>query len=410
MAEHCTAAKIYVDYPSLASTVKVGGSVLIDDGALELTVENIDQDPSTGVCTLACSALNTARVGSRKGVNLPGCIVDLPPLTDKDMRDLEFGVENDVDFVAASFVRKAEDVRQIREFLAAKHDETWSTDPLHPPPMIISKIENGEALVNFDEILAESDGIMVARGDLGVEIPFHRVPIAQKIMVDRCRKVGKPVIIATQMLESMIENPRATRAEAADVTNAIFDGCDAVMLSGESANGKYPLEAVQAMEQIAGAVVQKSFWRLNPSAEPSRSQEALEASIAAAVRQANEMGARLIVIPTMTGTTARLASAQHSNVPILALCTRRKVGRQLMLWRGVYPVVDDSKQAWHTRPDDSIRISKDLGWVNDGDTVVMISMDRHNAGAESVLVTRTLRIVSDGIRMRMPPGATAPKR
>ena len=228
--------KVAVTYAGFAADLNVGNTILVDDGLIEMEVL------ATSETEVKCKVLNNGALGENKGVNLPGVSVNLPALSEKDKNDLKFGCEQGVDFVAASFIRKASDVQEIREVLAANGGEN-----IH----IISKIENQEGVDNFDEILELSDGIMVARGDLGVEIPAEEVIFAQKMMIEKCNRARKMVITATQMLDSMINNPRPTRAEAGDVANAVMDGTDAVMLSGETAKGKYPVEAVTIMAQIA---------------------------------------------------------------------------------------------------------------------------------------------------------------
>ena len=229
--EMCT-----VSYKGLVHDVKVGDTILIDDGLVGLTVKEINGDD------IVCEVQNSGIVKNHKGVNVPGVKVNLPAITEKDRSDIEFGIEQGIDFIAASFVRKVSDVLAIREIL----EENNATDI-----KIISKIENQEGVDNIDSIIEASDGIMVARGDLGVEIPMEKLPAVQKMIIEKCNIAGKPVITATQMLDSMIRNPRPTRAEVSDVANAIYDGTDAIMLSGESANGDWPVEAVQTMAKIA---------------------------------------------------------------------------------------------------------------------------------------------------------------
>jgi len=231
-----TETDLYIDYPKLHKCLKPGSKVLLDDGAVILTVVSVEHEKDFHGSVI-CTIDNTGDLRSRAGVNLPGAETDLPPMSAKDKVDIKYGMTKDVDYVAASFIQNAEGVREIRRYMQECADELgW--DPTYPLPLIISKIESASALKNFDSILEESDGIMVARGDLGVEIPIHQVTNAQKEMVASCNKVGKPVIVATQMLESMAKNPRPTRAEVSDVTNAVYDGADAVMTSGETAKGK----------------------------------------------------------------------------------------------------------------------------------------------------------------------------
>ncbi|CAM9753959.1 unnamed protein product [Chrysoparadoxa australica] len=247
-----TAEAVYVNFTGLTETVHVGSNVLFDDGLISLGV--LDVAPGKVTCMIE----NSGPLKNRRGVNLPGARVQLPPLSEKDKKDICYGIANDIDFVAASFVRKASDVVTIRKFINTQYKKTWPKG--EHPPHIISKIENLEAVDNFPDILQESDAIMVARGDLGVELPMEQVTNLQKWMVQECNRVGKPVIVATQMLESMQQNPRPTRAEVSDVTNAVYDGADAVMLSGESAQGDYPVESVYTMRRI---VAESEQWKQN---------------------------------------------------------------------------------------------------------------------------------------------------
>ncbi|MCI7681599.1 MAG: pyruvate kinase PykF, partial [Fusobacterium necrophorum] len=281
--------KVAVTYEGFPKDLKVGDIVLVDDGLLSMRVTKISGNE------VECIAENSGDLGENKGINLPNVKVNLPALAEKDIQDLKFGCEQGVDFIAASFIRKADDVKAVRKVL----EENGGAGI-----QIISKIENQEGLDNFEEILEASDGIMVARGDLGVEIPVEEVPFAQKMMIQRCNAVGKIVITATQMLDSMIKNPRPTRAEANDVANAIIDGTDAVMLSGETAKGKYPLEAVTVMKRIA----EKTDPLILPVEDAHLEEEEITVTTAVAKGTADvaEMiGAKVIVVATASGRAAR---------------------------------------------------------------------------------------------------------
>ncbi|MDN5471931.1 MAG: pyruvate kinase, partial [Enterobacterales bacterium] len=302
-------------------------------------------------------------LGENKGVNLPGVSIQLPALAEKDKRDLVFGCEQGVDFVAASFIRKRSDVMEIREHLKAHGGENIQ---------IISKIENQEGLNNFDEILEASDGIMVARGDLGVEIPVEEVIFAQKMMIEKCNRARKVVITATQMLDSMIKNPRPTRAEAGDVANAILDGTDAVMLSGESAKGKYPLEAVSIMATICERTDRVMQSRID-TLHDSRKLRITEAVCRGAVETAEKLDAPLIVVATAGGKSAKAVRKYFPDAMILALTTNPVTARQLILSKGVVPML--VKEIAST--DDFYRIGKEVavesGLAQKGDIVVMVS-------------------------------------
>lgn len=352
---------LYVSYPNLEGTVSVGGTILLDDGAVSLEVLAADAD---GV---RCRILNDGEIGARRGVNLPGMVVDLPPMSEKDKVDIKYGVERDMDFVAASFVRKPSDVEEIRTFVNECHTATFGADASNPPPLIISKIESTEALDNLDEIIAASDGIMVARGDLGVEIAIEEVTIWQKEMVSRCNELGKPVIVATQMLETMQKNPRPTRAEVSDVTNAILDGADAVMLSGESANGSYPVESVQMMRSIIDKT--ERWMEMEPFVEvPGKPDDAPDAAASGAVIAAENIQAACIVVKTCTGEHARRVAMHRPGMPVLAVCSEPKVGRQLNIHRGVHPTYGVDLTV-----EQSAAVAKDLGFCETGDNVVVLN-------------------------------------
>lgn len=349
--------RVAVTYSGFANDLKIGNTVLVDDGLIGMEVVQVTERE------VICKVLNSGDLGENKGVNLPGVSIQLPALAEKDKRDLIFGCEQKVDFVAASFIRKRSDVLEIREHLKANGGENIQ---------IISKIENQEGLDNFDEILEASDGIMVARGDLGVEIPVEEVIFAQKMMIAKCNRAGKTVITATQMLDSMIKNPRPTRAEAGDVANAILDGTDAVMLSGESAKGKYPLESVRIMATIC-----QRTDRIMPSQVETALDNAklriTEAVCRGAVETAEKLDAPLIVVATRGGKSAKAVRKYFPHAVILALTTNEKTAHQLILSKGVIPQMVDEIAS----TDDFYRIGKEAalnsGLANKGDVVVMVS-------------------------------------
>ena len=368
--------RLHVDYESLPSTVSVGGLVLLDDGLIALRVTSIE---TTGV---TCVAENAGPIKARKGVNLPDTILDLPALTAKDKEDLAWSVDVGADYVALSFVRNASNVRSCRAFLERCRARAGSDAPL---PLIVSKIENQEGVDHFDEILEASDGIMVARGDLGVEIAYAKVFAAQRMMVAKCNAAGKPVIVATQMLDSMMRMPRPTRAEVTDVAAAVLDGADAVMLSGETAAGKYPVQALAAMRAIcAEADAIRDAAPPNAAVEPLADVE-LDAVAKAAVDAAHVLGAKLITCITMSGSLARAVARHRPNAPVLAFCYSADVARRLQLHRAIHPVLldacatDQNPYLAGTRMGllraESIRASKELGHIKDGDRVV--SVDRN---------------------------------
>ena len=349
--------RVAVTYPGFAKDLTKGNTILVDDGLIEMEVLE------TTETEVKCKVLNNGDLGENKGVNLPGVSVKLPALAEKDKADLKFGCEQGVDFVAASFIRKVEDVQEIRELLNANGGEKIQ---------IISKIENQEGVDNFDEILEASDGIMVARGDLGVEIPVEEVIFAQKMMIEKCNRARKVVITATQMLDSMIKNPRPTRAEAGDVANAIMDGTDAVMLSGESAKGKYPIEAVTIMAQICERTDTALKAELGSRLDSPRLR-ITEAVCKGAVDTSEKLSAPLIVVATEAGKSARSVRKYFPTANILAVTTNTKTAAQLALTKGVTPVVVDAidnTDAFYARGKE---LALETGLGAKGDIVVMVS-------------------------------------
>nr|MBP6563437.1 pyruvate kinase [Neisseriaceae bacterium] len=316
--------RVAVTYPGLVQDLSVGDTVLIDDGLIELRVMALADTE------VVCEVVNAGQLGTYKGINLPNVSVNLPALSAKDQDDLRFACTHGLDFVAASFVRHREDMLAIRAFL----DQNGGAQI-----QVIAKIENQEGLSHFEDILALADGIMVARGDLGVEIPVEAVIFAQKMMIEACNRAGKVVITATQMLDSMINHPRPTRAEAGDVANAVLDGTDAVMLSGESAHGQYPVAAVQTMANISAYTDARMPCALGLRRHDDVECSVIDAVCLGAVDMAQKIHAPLIVVATLSGKSARALRQQVPRAHILALTTQTHVAQQLLLCRGVTPML-----------------------------------------------------------------------
>lgn len=362
--------KVSVTYKDLYKDIEIGTPILIDDGKIELKVIEIKGKD------VVCKVTNGGMLGNRKSINLPGTHVNLPSLKEKDIQDLKDGCMADFDFVAASFVRSAEDVKSIRKVL----DENGGKNI-----QIISKIENQEGIDNLDEIIELSDGIMVARGDLGVEIPYYEVPIMQKKFIQKCNNAGKMVITATQMLDSMTENPNPTRAEISDVANAIFDVTGAIMLSGESAMGKYPVKCVETMNEIATAVEQNiKYWKRFTRREHDLTDMNYEFNLSHSVTStAMEMKAKAIFAYTETGNTPRMVASFLPSCPIYALTNNEKTYRQLSLSWDTTPILVKEK----TKPNDvisaGIEEAKKREYVKEGDIVVI-------AGGASIVSSKDM--------------------
>jgi len=349
---------IPIDYTALAEDAEVGNTILLDDGLLEFRV--IEKSGADLKAEVVVGGL----LKSRKGVNLPNVKISIPSLTEKDIEDLEFGIKQNVDLIALSFVRSAKDVRDLISRVRAAGSQA----------AIISKIEKPEAVEVIDEIIEESDGIMVARGDLGIEIPSEQVPLIQKNIIEKCRLAGKPVITATQMLDSMINNPRATRAESSDVANAVLDGTDAVMLSGETASGDYPFEAVRVMSNICRTIEQKSttiYNSLQYKKPEWKEKQVIESLAYSCVTIAENVEAKVISTITHSGSTARRIAKFRPEVPIVAFTESQKVRRQLNLVWGVHSVRLD--ELFDT--DKSVRMMENYLMENDmvtqGDRVIV---------------------------------------
>ena len=352
-----TKDKIFINYGKLHEDVKPGNVILIDDGLIGLEVETVK-----GV-EILCKVTNGGELGERKGVNVPGVPIQLPSITDKDVEDIKFGIAEDFDYVAASFIRSADAVRQIRAII----DEAGSQ------MKIISKIESQEALDNIDAIIEASDGIMLARGDLGVEIEAKRIPQLQKEIIHKCNYHGKLVITATQMLDSMIRNPRPTRAEVTDVANAVYNGTDAVMLSGESANGKYPVEAAKTMASIVEYTEQFLDYKQFKTrmVEKTVYESIGNAMCAASVTTASELKAAAIVASTLSGITASMISKYRPITPIYALSPSQLVTRQMMLFWGVTPIWARRAETTDELFESSIEELKDRKLVKSKDICVI---------------------------------------
>ena len=346
-----------ITYKDLAKDVEIGTKILIDDGLIELKVKDIiDED-------LVCEVINGGFVSNHKGINVPGVHLNMPYMSQKDIDDILFGIKQDVDFIAASFVRSAKDVLEIRKLL----DDNGGKDI-----NIISKIENAEGAKHIDDIIYVSDGIMVARGDMGVEIPGEEVPVIQKMIIRKVYNAGKQVITATQMLDSMMKNPRPTRAETTDVANAIYDGTSAIMLSGETAAGLYPIESVQTMVRIAERTEEDinyrgRFFQIERRANNNVTDAVCHATCTTAI----DLNASAVVTVTKSGTSARNISKYRPVCPIIAGTTSDKVCRQLNMSWGVVPVHLEEKNEIFELFDHAVEAAKDSGFLKSGETVVV---------------------------------------
>ena len=354
-----TKDKVSVTYNRLYEDLEVGMRVLIDDGLIEMTVEQVDRT------NIVCRVINGGVVSNHKGVNVPDVDLSMPYISDKDREDILFGISQDVDFIAASFVQKKEDILQLRRLL----EKNGGSDI-----KIIAKIENAQGVTNIDDIIEVSDGIMVARGDMGVEIPYEEVPVIQKKIIKKVYRTGKQVITATQMLESMIKNPRPTRAETTDVANAVYDGTSAIMLSGETAAGAYPGEAVKTMVRIAERTEQdvdyrKRFYQSARETDTDITNAICHASCTTAL----DLNAKAIVTVTKSGTSARMLSKYRPESDIISCATTEKVCRQLSLTWGVTPIViKEEKEVFHLF-DKAIQAAVKMKLLEAGDLTVITS-------------------------------------
>jgi len=372
-----TAERFCITYPNLYKETSVGTTILLDDGLLDIKVTAIDGKE------IVCEVVNGGILKNRKGINIPGKDVDLPILTADDEIDLIFGIEQGMDYVAASFIRNKADLLAIRA-----HLDNNGGEHVH----IISKIESQTGVDNIMEIIEHSDGIMVARGDLGVELPAEEIPILQKAIIAKCNQSGVPVITATQMLESMCNNPRPTRAEVSDVANAIYDGTDAIMLSGETAAGDYPVEAVKTMKRVAiKTEAQADFESIYKKITVSLEKSVTNAVSYASCTTAKHLGATAIICPTFSGKTARLISMFRPEALIIAPTINPIAERQLNLLWGVKPVILKAESSADLLFYKSARVAKNLGLVKAGDTVVITAgVPLNTKGATNLMKIMTV--------------------
>ncbi len=378
-------------YPDLVKDVEAGEAILLDDGLIELRVEEI-----LSATRLRAKVIYGGRLKAHKGINVPGKALSAPALSSWDLEILEVGVRLGVDFVALSFVRRPEDLRQLRaeiaRLVAAGATNKDGTRGSETPPAIIAKIEKPQALDQLPDILEACDGIMVARGDLGVELAPEKVPSLQKELIHEANLYGLPVITATQMLESMIEHPRPTRAEASDVANAIFDGTDALMLSAETAVGKYPALAVRMMDRIAREAESSEFYHdaeVDPQ-HPRNFDPAARSMAWSARRVARETGVRLIVVYTLTGRTAHVLSKLRPGVPIVAMCPDEAICRQTTLLHGVVPLRNEFTQDIRSLLKNGDRLLLEKEFVREGESVVVLGGTMQIPGATNLLQLRRI--------------------
>lgn len=371
----------HINYSGLNEDVAAGNKILIDDGLIELQVEKVDGTE------IVCTVINGGELGEKKGVNVPNVKIKLPALTEKDKEDIRFGIKQGFDFIAASFVRTADCIREIKKMLDAEGSAI----------KVIAKIENAEGIENLDEIIAVADGIMVARGDMGVEIPAQEVPHIQKEIIRKCNEACKTVITATQMLDSMIRNPRPTRAEVTDVANAVYDGTDAVMLSGETAMGKYPVEALKMMVSIVEeteAYLDYSAYRVRKVTEENM-KNISNAVCSASVSTAHDIGADYIIAPSITGFTSMMLSKWRPAARIIGMSPSTTTVRQMMLQWGVTPVWSRRAESTDELIENSLGELKSSEILKTGDLVVITAgivtyARRHEAAA----ATNIMRVVS----------------
>ena len=370
-----------ITYAELPQDVEAGNTILIDDGLIELKVKEIKDGTD-----IVCDVINGGLLGSRKGVNVPNVRVNLPSITEKDKADIEFGLENGIDFIAASFIRNAEAVEEIKDIIGAHNMHVG----------VISKIENMEGVENIDAIIDASAGIMVARGDLGVEIPAEELPYLQKMMIQKCNDQFKTVITATQMLDSMMRNPRPTRAEVTDVANAVYDGTDAVMLSGETAQGKYPLEALQMMVHI----IEQTEKHLDYDSMLEKEHGHLRGGVSSAigyssVLAAANLNAKCIITPSVSGATSRVVSNLRPRQEILGVTPNERTLRRMSIYWGVRPLKSLEVDTTEDICENAIELAQVKQYVEPGDVVVITAgIPSTNVSKERSFTSNMMRIVT----------------
>lgn len=369
--------KVSITYKNLYNEVTPGTNILINDGLIRIEVLRIEET------NIVCKVINGGELTNTKSINIPGKVINLPSPTEKDIEDIIFGIKAGFDYIAASFVRSAQDVLNIRKVLEENNGTHIK---------IISKIENRQGIDNFDSILEVSDGIMVARGDLGVEIPMEEVPIRQKEFIKKCNKAGKPVVIATQMLESMIHNPRPTRAEVSDVANAVYDMASCIMLSGESAMGEYPIECVKTMVRICEAIEGSiRYWNRFKKMERDCTVEDYECNLNySTCSTAMDLNAKAIFAYTDTGRTAKMIAGFMPECPIYVITANKEIEKQLSLVWNVYTILVEQKESIDEMIDDGIKKAKDEGYITEGDIIVIAGGASILAGHKHAKLNKTI--------------------
>lgn len=378
---------INVSYVDIARDLKVGNDILIDDGALDLRVIDIIGP------MLVAQVMNDGVLGAHKSVNIPGRHIDLPALTEKDKHNILFAIDQDIDFIAHSFVRNAQDVKAVQDILDEHHSDI----------KIISKIENQEGVDNIDEIIDASYGIMIARGDLGIEVPIEEIPGIQRQIIRKCVMKKKPVIVATQMLHTMINNPRPTRAEVTDIANAIYSWTDALMLSGETASGRYPVEAVQTMARIAEQAEADRTWEttIDPMAHGYEGQREFLAH--SAIESTRKLGVKGIITASETGKTARTLSSFRGATPILAICYREKTQRLLNLSYGIIPIYQKEHTSSEYLFTAALRMLRQKGYITPEDKIAYLSGSFGKNGGTTLLeINKVGQVFDNSYEFHLP--------